>query len=96
MIQTWDSWEEEPSTEELSLSDWPVDKLVGHFIDEWLMWEHPVCCEWYCAQAGSPGLYRKQAEQAMADKLVSGFLIGLCFSSCPQRFPSGTNSYPEV
>lgn len=73
------------------LYNWPIDELLVHFIDEWLMWEDLVYCEGYHAW-----LYKKQAEQTMADKLVSGFLLGLCFSSCPQWFPSVTNSYPEV
>jgi hypothetical protein len=37
-------WEEGILIEEMSPQDWPVDKSVGNFLDELLMWESQVHC----------------------------------------------------
>lgn len=45
-------WEERSSIGKMPPADRPVDKLGGHFLNKWLMWEDPHC-RWHCPRTGS-------------------------------------------
>lgn len=74
------------STEKMSPSDGQVDISVGHFLDEYVMWEGPVrwgqnhywANKWSWVVKGM--VWNKLGEEDSKRHL---FLHGLCVSSCP-------------
>lgn len=64
-------WEEETAIGKMTPSDWSVGKPVGNSLDSWLTWENPAHRGLYSPWENSPGVYGKQAEQAMECKPVS-------------------------